>query len=987
MNCKNEKLRYVAAKLLLCLTLVLLSSGVFAQKTVTGTVTDEQGMPLPGVTVILSGTSTGTITDIDGNYSLTVPAGLENSSLQFSFIGYESQTTAIPANGKQNVTLQPSVTELEEVVAIGYGTKRKGDLTGSIASVSEKDFNGGVVSSPEQLINGKVAGVQITSGGGSPSAGSTIRVRGGASLNASNDPLIVLDGVPLEQGGISGNGNNFLSLINPADIESMSVLKDASSTAIYGSRASNGVIIITTKKGSKDKLKINFNSTNSVAFKTKTADMLDADQLRAVVADPVTIAEKGDLSEFIGTANTDWNDEIYRAAWGTDNNLSVSGNIKKVLPVRASVGYMAQDGILLNDNAKRYSGSLNLNPTFFHDDLKVNLSVKGSINKNKFAEQGTIYSAAIFNPTQPVYSGNDDIFFGYNEAYTVGTDGKITPITSATSNPVGLLNYKKSTSTVQRVIGNLDIDYTFPFLRDLRAHVTGGLDYAKGEGNIYVPMEAYDEYNTFGSDYKYGPQKNSNKLFTGYLNYTKKFDIVNFDVTAGYDYQYWNTNTPEYYTYNAKGEQNGTSAESDQTHVLLSYYGRANATFLGKYMVTATIRRDGTSRFSKDERWGTFPSVAVAWRISEESFMEGTQDVLNNLKLRVSYGVTGQQDGIGNYGYLPIYSYSTNEYRYLWNGEVINTYLPAAYVENLKWETTKSWNFGIDFGFLKDKINGSIEYYTRKTEDLISSVPAAAGSNFNNQITTNVGNVESQGVELSLNYNVLNTKDWGLDMSFNATWEKYEITNLSINNTEEVVNNPVRYAEDAAIQYFTEGQTPYAFWLYHQLYDVNGNPIENAFSTDKYFCHSPAPDWIFSYSLSLRYKKWLLSTSLRANIGNYVYNATAAKMGGLNTLQWGSTQGQINTISTTYLDTKFKQRRYESDYYLHNASFLKMDNVSLGYNFGQVTKWMALNATFMVQNVFTATKYEGIDPEISTGIEDSFYPRPRTFSLALSFQF
>ena len=984
MDSKTLKLRYFIA-LLLCVTLLGLTTSAYAQKTLTGKVVDESNEPLIGVTVAIQGTTVGTITDIDGNYALTVPSGQENGTVMFSFIGYGTVTMPVPANGKLNIQMQPEDTQLGEVVAIGYGTKRKGDLTGSISSVSEKDFNGGVVSSPEQLINGKVAGVQITNGGGSPTGGSTIRVRGGASLNASNDPLIVLDGVPLEAGGISGSGN-FLSLINPADIESMSVLKDASSTAIYGSRASNGVIIITTKKGAKDKIKINFNTTNSVSVVTKTADMLSADQLRSVVADPSTVAVKGDLSKYLGDANTDWNDEIFRPAFGSDNNLSVSGSIAKVLPVRVSLGYLNQDGILLNDNMKRYSGNLNINPSFMNDALKVNFSVKASLSENQFAPQGTIYSAATFNPTQPVYSGNDNVFLGYNEAYNVGDDGSLIPIVSAATNPVGLLNYRKDESTIKRVITNLDVDYTFPFLKDLKAHVTGGFDMAKGEGEIYVPADAYDQFSSGGSDYKYGPSKNSNKLFTAYFNYGKRFDSVNFDLTVGYDYQHWNTNTPEYYTYNAKGVQNGTSAASDQTHVLLSYYGRLNATFLDKYMFTATMRRDGTSRFSKDERWGTFPSVAVAWRLSEESFLEGAKDVLNNLKLRISYGVTGQQDGIGNYGYLPIYSQSTTLYQYLWGNDVIYTYLPSAYVENLKWETTKSWNFGLDFGFLKDKVNGSIEFYTRKTEDLISSVPAAAGSNFNNLITTNVGNVESKGVELSLNYNVLNTPDWGLDMSFNATWEKYEITNLSINsNSDDVVNNPVRYCENNAIQYFTEGQTPYAFWLYHQIYDANGKPIEGAYSSDKYFCHAPAPDWMFSYSLALRYKKWTLSTSLRANIGNYVYNATAAKMGALETLAWGD--GQINAISTTYLDTKFKQRQYDSDYYLHNASFLKMDNLSLGYNFGQLTKWMSLNATFMIQNVFTATKYEGIDPEIVTGIEDSFYPRPRCFSLALSFQF
>ncbi|MBQ9214926.1 MAG: SusC/RagA family TonB-linked outer membrane protein, partial [Bacteroidales bacterium] len=681
MDCKTLNFRYLIA-FLLCITFAGLSLSASAQKALSGKITDENSQPLIGVTVSIEGTTVGTISDIDGNYQLQVPADKENGMVVFSFIGYETVSMPMPATGKLDVQMRPSVTELNEVVAIGYGTKRKGDLTGSIASVSEKDFNGGVVSSPEQLINGKVAGVQIMSNGGSPSAGSTIKVRGGASLNASNNPLIVLDGVPLENGGISGNDNNFLALINPADIESMTVLKDASSTAIYGSRASNGVIIITTKKGAKDKLKVNFNTTNSVSFKTTLADMLDADQLREVVNSAETKAIKGDLTKYLGDANTDWNDEIYRAAFGTDNNLSVSGNIADVLPARVSVGYMNQNGILDNDNTKRYSGNINLNPTFLHDDLKVNFSMKASWNENTFADQGAIYGAATFNPTQPVYSDNENIFLGYNEAYIIGGDGSINKITSAASNPVGLLNYHENESTVKRLVTNLDIDYTFPFLRDLKAHVTGGLDFAKGEGHEYIPQEAYSKYVEKGYTYNYGPQKNSNKLFTGYLNYTKKLDAVNFDITAGYDYQYWNSNTPAFYYYNIPGDITGTSIESDQTHVLLSYYGRANATFLNKYMVTATMRRDGTSRFSKDERWGTFPSVALAWRVSEESFMEGTKDVLNNLKLRVSYGVTGQQDGIGNYNYLPIYSQSAQFYQYLWNGTPISTYLPSAYAEN-----------------------------------------------------------------------------------------------------------------------------------------------------------------------------------------------------------------------------------------------------------------------------------------------------------------
>lgn len=993
MNCKNEKLRYVAAKLLLCLTLVLLSSGVFAQKTVTGTVTDEQGMPLPGVTVILSGTSTGTITDIDGNYSLTVPAGLENSSLQFSFIGYESQTTAIPANGKQNVTLQPSVTELEEVVAIGYGTKRKGDLTGSIASVSEKDFNGGVVSSPEQLINGKVAGVQIMSNGGSPSSGSTIKIRGGASLNASNNPLIVLDGVPLENGGIAGNDNNFLALINPADIESMSVLKDASSSAIYGSRASNGVIIINTKKGSKDKLKVNFNTTNSVSFKTKTADMLSRDEFIDVYNTYGTETERA----LIGTENTDWNDEIFHAAWATDNNLSVSGSIAKVLPTRVSVGYLAQDGILVSDNMKRYTASLNLNPTFLHDDLKVNLSVKGSYNDNTFANN-VIYNAATFNPTIAVKSDNPDFLGGWNEA--VNDDGVPNTVSSA-ANPVGVLDYWRSTSTVKRIVSNLDVDYTFPFLKDLKTHVTGGFDGSKGEGNVKYPNNRFLDYSTNGRDYDYGPQTNKNALFTGYLFYQKRFDAVNFDFTAGYDYQWWNSQTPSYWEYSYLGkteaDQIKSIAEQDYTHTLMSYYGRANATFLNKYMVTATLRRDGTSRFSKDNRWGTFPSVAVAWRLSEESFMENLLDIVNNVKIRASYGVTGQQDGIGNYNYLATYNLSQVGAQYKFGNSYYNMYRPSAYVEDLKWETTKSWNIGIDFGFLNDKVTASVDFYTRKTEDLLATVPVAAGTNFAATIMTNVGNVDSKGVEIVLGYSPIQTKDWGLDLSFNTTWQKNEISNLRLSDKAAVAPTYVGDGIDSyQFQVFMEGYTPYTFYLYHQLYDSNGDPIEGAYADingdgeisndDRYLSsHSPMPDWIMGFSFNLRYKKFTLSSSLRANIGNYVFNGMAMNTGALNRMSYSNYQ--INNLSSSFLDTRFTSRQALTDYYLENASFLKMDNVSLSYNFGRITKYFGLSATFAVQNVFTITKYTGVDPEIGGGIDNTFYPRPRTFSLSLGFDF
>ena len=995
MDCKTLNIRYLIA-FLLCITFAGLSLSASAQKSLTGKVTDENRQPLIGVTVSIEGTTIGTISDIDGNYQLQVPADKENGTVVFSFIGYESVSTAIPATGKLDVQMNPAVTEIGEVVAIGYGTKRKGDLTGSIASVSEKDFNGGVVSSPEQLINGKVAGVQIMSKGGSPSAGSAIKIRGGASLNASNNPLIVLDGVPLENGGIKGNDNNFLALINPADIESMSVLKDASSTAIYGSRASTGVIIINTKKGAKDKMKVNFATTNSVSFKTKTADMLSREEFIDVVQKYGTETNKS----LLGTANTDWVEEIFQPAWATDNNLSVSGSIAKKLPIRVSAGYMAQDGILKSDNAKRYTANLNLNPSFLNNALKVNFNVKASYNDNTFAEQGAIYTATIFDPTYAIKSDDPTFCGGWNEVYTVDSEGKKSPYTNASGNPVALLDYYRSTSTVKRVITNLDLDYTFPFLKDLKAHVTGGFDGAKGEGNVKYPNGMFKDYGTNGRNYDYGPQTNKNALFTGYFVYNKKNDVVNFDFTAGYDFQKWTSNTPAYWEYSYLGkteaDQIKANPESDYAHVLMSYYGRANATFMGKYMLTATVRRDGTSRFSKDQRWGTFPSVALAYRLTEEHFMYGIRDIINNIKIRASWGVTGQQEGIGNYNYLSTYNLSHVGAQYKFGDTYYNMYRPAAYVSDLKWETTKAWNFGVDFGFLNDKITASVDYYTRKTEDLMATVPVAAGTNFASVITTNVGNVDSKGIEVVLGFSPVQTQDFGLDFNFNATWQDNKISNLRLSDKAAIA--PTLVGESVNFhqyQVFMEGYTPYTFYLKHQLYDSEGNPIEGAFADidesgddsegDRYFCHSALPDWIFGFSFNVRYKKWTLSSSLRANIGNYVYNGMAAGTGAKECLGYNNYQN-LN-ISSSFLDTKFNVRQMYSDYYLENASFLKMDNISLNYNFGKITKFFGLNATFTIQNVFTITKYTGVDPEIENGIDNNFYPRPRTFSLGLGFDF
>ncbi len=975
----------------LAMGMMLSPTGAFAQdgRVVTGKVLDINGNPIPGATIMVEGTTTGTVTDFDGNYRLQIPEGTQN--LSFSFIGYDSETVSVDHGQTVNVTLLENIETLMDVVVIGYGTTRKGDLTGSVANVTADDFNQGLIGSPEQLINGKVSGVQILSSGGSPTSGATIKIRGGASLNASNDPLIVLDGVPLENGGISGNSSNFLSLINPSDIESMTVLKDASSTAIYGSRASNGVIIITTKKGTSDKLNVTFTTTNSLQKAQDFADMLSRSEFIDVVNNYGTEAQQA----LLGDADTDMNDEIFETAFGTDNNLSISARAG-VVPIRLSIGYYNQAGILMTDRAERWSGNLNVSPTLLDDHLKLNLGVKLSQNRNRFATTSAIWNAATWNPTVPIYATYDEgmpQYGGYYEA--VGVDGL--PITGANANPLGLLEQRRDRSRVRRFVGNFDAEYKLHPLPELKFHLTLGYDYAKGQGRVDVPAESYDGYNGNGYDYDYGPQEMTNKLLTFYANYNKTFaDMHYLDVTAGYDYQFWKSETPQYDTKDVDGNTLSTVAASDERHSLISFYGRVNYTLLDRYMLTGTLRGDGTSRFSDDDRWGYFPSVALAWRLSEERFIADNIESLSNLKLRASYGVTGQQEGIGNYNYLPVYTASSTGADYMFGDKLVSTYRPQAYVSDLTWETTKAWNFGIDFGFFKNRLNGSIEYYTRETEDLLATVPSAAGTNFDKQITTNVGNVDSQGVEFNINGTVVDTQDWTVDLSFNATWQEQEVKNLSLVEGSEVTTTSVgTYIDSYQFQVLREGKAPNMFYLYHQLYDQSGAPIEGAYadvngdglinSSDLYTCHKPTPDWMFGFSANIRFRQITLSTSLRANVGNYVFNGMAMNTGAMETMSYNSFQ--LNNLSSSFLDTKFQKRQYLSDYYLENASFLKMDNVTLAYNFGRIKDLFNFNASFMVQNVFTVTDYSGIDPEVDDGIDITFYPRPRIFSLTLGFDF
>lgn len=986
MNLTLNKIRTKSVLALLFMIAAVSIRAAAQTRDIIGNVSDAvSGEPLIGATIMAVGSRQGAVTDMEGNFTLSLSEDIKTVTV--SYVGYISKT--LPVIGNMRIKLQPANKMLSDIVVIGYGTVRKSDLTGSVSTIKSEDFNKGAISSPEQLINGKVAGLQIMSNSGSATAGSTIRVRGGASLNASNDPLIVLDGLPLEQGGISGNTGNFLSLINPADIESMTVLKDASSTAIYGSRASNGVIIITTKKARDGRLSINFNTTNTLQTRTKLVDMLNRNQFVGLINREGIAAQQA----LLGTASTDWNDEVYRTAFGTDNNLSIAGKLSKGLPFRVSVGYLNQSGLIRKDNIGRWTGSAVINPSLFDDHLRLTFNVKGTLNHNSFYNGGAIWAAATFNPTLPVYMDNQT-YGGYNEAL----DNTGMPVNGGVRNPKGLVEQYKSTSYVKRFVCSFDADYKLHFLPEIKLHATMGIDEAKGEGKVYVPMTAAEYYTTFGRDYNYGPQRNTNRLLTLYANYNKDFERIksNVDATVGYDYQYWKSTSPFYNVINGKGETYSEVKASDYRHVLLSYYGRLNFAYDSKYLLTATVRRDGTSRFSRDTRWGTFPSIALGWNIARENFLKDNK-VLTNLKLRVSYGVTGQQDGIGNYTYLPVYTYGQTGAEALFGNEYIKTYRPEAYVSNLKWETTDSWNFGFDFGLWENRISGSCDFYTRKTKDLLATVPSAAGTNFTKSILTNAGNVDSHGIEITLNATPVKTKDWQWDLSYNFTWQKMKVKNLSLVKSGTVTNVLVGPSIDAyQFQVLTEGYEPYMFYVYHQLYDENtGKPVEGAYadlnddgvinSADLYRYHSPAPKYIMGLSTSLRFHRLTLGMSFRANIGNYVYNAMAMNTGAWETVSYNSYQ--LNNVHSSYLNTGFKVRQHLSDYYIENGSFLKLDNLNLSYDFGRINKWVSVSLSAMMQNVFCITRYTGVDPEVPNGMDNSFYPRPRTFSLTLGLQF
>lgn len=1003
---KDMKRNSTFKVLLMFIVGLFLSVNTFAQQIVVkGIVKDTTGEPIIGANVIVKGTTNGTITDFDGNFLLNANKG---DIIIISFIGYRSQEAQAAAS--MNIILKDDTELLDEVVVIGYGSVKKDDLSGSVVAIKAEEMNKGAVTSPQELIMGKVPGLSVSQGDGAPGAGSTIRIRGGASLNASNDPLIVIDGIPVSNDAAPGTPNA-LATINPNDIETFTVLKDASATAIYGSRASNGVIIIQTKKGTQDKIKVSYSGTFTAKDPYKRIETLDAQSFREVMQAqyPEGTAQSADIQRILNVypnQSTDWQDAIYQTGLSTDQNIGIAGKAG-FMPFRISLGYNTEKGTLKTSKYERYTGAVNLSPKFFDNHLSVDINVKGTINKNRFADSGAVGAAAFFDPTKPIYD-EENRYNGYwNWGIVQGAQADL-----ATQNPLSLLYDRNNHGTTKRSLGNIQLDYKIHGLEDLHANLNLGYDVAKTTGRNFVNSNSVQSsldktFTGLGQGNTWNNLRR-NHLLDFYMNYAKNIESIksNFDIMAGYSWQhFYYANHDITYSNPTEdlGAKEGYTYDENERHYirddhrripyenyLISFFGRLNYNFMDRYLLTATLRRDGSSRFSENNRWGLFPSAALAWTISNEPFMKATENVLSKLKLRLGYGVTGQQE-IGDYQYITSYSFSTNP-----NTTYLGTTLlkPNGYSPDLKWEQTTTYNVAIDFGFLNNRINGSIEYYQKHTKDLLNTISAAAGTNFINLITANVGKMKNKGVEANVNAIAIQSKDFTWEVGYNITWNDSKITKLT------TTFNPDYQGIDAGTnQKHQVGEMPGTFYLYQQVYDKNGKPIQNAFvdrnndgqitEADRYLTHkSPMAKVYMGFSSQFSYKKWDLGFNLRANFGNYVYNGVAS--GNSTSNNYGG-KGFITNLYNGFQDTGFTllntSEQMASDYFLENASFLKMDNLTLGYSFQNLfAAKLSGRISASVQNVFTISKYSGLDPECGA-IDSNIWPRPRTYTIGLNLNF
>jgi len=990
---------------------LILTVGVYAQNiTVKGHAKDTAGFEVIGANVVEKGNPTnGVVTDLDGNFTLTVPAG---ATLSISFIGYVTQE--VSAAPEVVVTLQDDSQMLEQVIVIGYGTAKKNDLTGSVTAIKPDEMNRGLVTNAQDMMAGKIAGVNVTSDGGTPGGGSTIRIRGGASLSASNDPLIVIDGLAMDNNGVQGLSNP-LAMVNPNDIESFTVLKDASATAIYGSRASNGVIIITTKKGSKSgKIRLAYNGNVSASTIKNRLEVMDGNEFRHFVNN--LYGEGSDQASHLGTANTDWQDQIYRTAISTDHNLTATGNIAG-MPFRASVGYTNQKGIIKTSDFERYTASVNFSPSMLEDHLTFNINAKGMVAKNRYADGGVVGAALTYDPTQPIYNNDPNYvtsFGGYQQWTSTNAFGDPTwPLafnSLAQQNPVATLEFQNNRATSKSLIGNIELDYKFHGFEDLRFHANGGMDLSTGKQNNDIdPRSASNNYYGYT-----GVDKTDkyNLLFSSYLQYAKEFtENHNFDIMAGYEWQHFHrkgTNQGWGWIPGTNSDPalqntkyNEVNREWANESYLVSFYSRLNYTLLQRYMLTATFRADGSSKFNKDNRWGYFPSVALAWKINEEGFVKDI-DWISDWKLRLGYGLTGQQEGIGEYSYFASYVANREHAFYPVTGEGI-TSRPNAYNDKLTWEKTTTWNAGMDFGILNGRFTAALDFYHRNTKDLLQSVPVAAGSNFKNTVMANVGKLENTGLEFSIGGKVIQARDFMWDVQYNVTWNKNKITAMTVGDAAPGYYLPtggIAGGTGNTVQAQAVGHPAYSFLVYQQVYDENGKAIENEYvdrngdgiisDLDRYYYKKPAADVLMGLSSKMIWKNWDFSFSVRASLNNYVFNNVESNNSNQGKAAVYAQSGFFSNFVTRHLDKGFQGvgNYFMSDMFVQNASFLKVDNVTLGYSFDNLFKRGINGRVYAtLQNVLTITKYKGLDPEVGGGIDNNFYPRPLVSMLGLSLNF
>lgn len=990
--------------MLLCTITPPLAQAQNAKLEVKGVVVDATGTPVIGATVVEQGTTNGTTTDLNGQYVLNVKDG--NSVVHISYIGYKDVELVASSQALARVEMAEDLMSLDEVVVIGYGAVKKNDMTGSVVAVKAEDINRGALTTPQEMLRGKVPGVNITSGSGAPGEGGEIRIRGGASLSANNNPLIVIDGVPVANDAAPGMPNG-LAMVNPNDIASFTVLKDASASAIYGSRASNGVILITTKKGVGGKPRVSYNGSVSVKQNHKTLDVMNADEFKEYL-----LGVGGDkASSIFGTSDTDWQKQLFRVAVATDHNVSVYGSaFKDKLPYRVSLGYIYDQGTLESTDNQRTTLDVSISPKFFEDHLSVTLNAKGIYNKSNYADKGSVNAAVQFDPTQDPYRYTADGAVDYqteNGFWNWPTD--LAPI-----NPLSTLYDKWDTNSSYRALGNLQLDYKVHGFEALSFNLNLGLDVTSTSGDkgdrphsVFANRDGDAKYKTFGRIEEY-ENFHRNQLLEFYANFAKEWGVHNLNVMAGYSWSmnYKKTSTWNYGRLNDAGDteliKNTFPA---YRNALVSFYGRLNYSLASKYLFTFTMRADGSSRFVGDNRWGYFPSAAFAWNLAQEKFLRDSK-VLSALKLRLGWGVTGQQE-FGEDGdiyaaiqYSQIAQDPTNQYP-LGPNQWFYPVKPQVFNDQLKWEETTTYNVGVDFGLLNGRISGSVDAYLRKTEDLISRVSVPLGGNFGNAVYQNIGSMENKGVEVALNFIPVQTRDWNLSIGVSGTFQKTEVEALP---TAAINMGNGGGGTGNQLQRHMVGYTPYTFYLWQQVYDENGKPIQNALvdrdgdgeitNADRYMTNkSPNPDFYYGINLKLSYKNWDFGFNGHGAVGNYMFN---------DVLCSAVTTSFPDLVNKGYLINGLRDARgygftgtssvaqHCSDLFLEDASYFRMDDINLGYTFRNVSKCgMSIRVAAGVQNAFVITDYTGLDPEVKVteGIDQNSYPRPRIYSVRVGINF